>query len=106
MNAADAIVTLTSLTRGPRPFSFENREAEEVLNVALALLVELSVVQDRVDRLERLLSERTGLPLPELRATDYVEGAAADERQAARDALVARVLRIALDARVPTDGRG
>ncbi|MCZ8130543.1 MAG: hypothetical protein O9284_04500 [Steroidobacteraceae bacterium] len=105
MKAAEAIVTLASLTRGPRPFSFENREAEEVLNVALALLVELGVAFDRIDRLERLLAERTGISLDDLRATDY-DGAAGAERQAARDALMARVLRIALDARVPSDGRG
>ena len=99
MKTADAIVTLTQLARGERRYSLENREAEEVLNISLALLLELSVALDRIDRLERVLAERTGLPLQDLRATDYAQGAAAEERSDATNALIARVLRIRLDPR-------
>lgn len=99
MKTADAIVTLTQLARGERRYSLANREAEEVLNVSLALLLELSVALDRIDRLERVLAERTGLPLQDLRATDYAQGAAAEERSDATNALIARVLRIRLDPR-------
>jgi hypothetical protein len=95
----DAIVTLTQLARGERRYSLENRETEEVLNMALALLLELSVAFDRIDRLERVLAERTGLPLEELRAIDYLHGPAAEERSDATNALIARVLRIRLDPR-------
>jgi hypothetical protein len=96
---AEAIVELTRLARGKRRYSLQNRETEDVLNIALALLVELSVAFDRIDRLERVLAEKTGLPLAALRATDYVEGGAAAERQEATEALIARVLRIRLDPR-------
>jgi hypothetical protein len=99
VKTADAIVALTQLARGERPYSMENREAEEVLNLSLALLMELSVALDRIDRLERLLAERTDMDLSELRATDYSEGAAAQEREDATNALIARVLRIRLDPR-------
>ena len=99
MNTAEAIVALTQLARGERRYSLENRETEDVLNIALALLVELSVAFDRIDRLERVLAERTGMPLSELRAIDYADGAAGEERQEAASALIARVLRIRLDAR-------
>jgi hypothetical protein len=99
VKSSDAIVALTQLARGERRYSLENRETEEVLNLSLALLTELSVAFDRIDRLERLLAERTGLPLAELRAIDYPEGAAAEERQEATNALMMRVLRIRLDPR-------
>lgn len=99
MPAADAILSLIELARGERRYSLESREAEDVLNVALALLTELSVAFDRIDRLERVLAERTGIALDELRAIDYSEGRAAQEREDATSALIARVLRIHLDPR-------
>ena len=100
MKSSEAIQALTKLARGERRYSLDNRETEDVLNIALATLVELTVALDRIDRLERLLAERTGLPLEELRAIDYPHGQAAEERQEATDALFARVLRIRLDPRV------
>lgn len=99
MKAADAIVDLIQLARGERRYSLESRETEEVLNVALALLTELAVAFDRIDRLERVLAERTGMTLDELRAIDYPEGAAAQEREDGTNALIVRVLRIRLDPR-------
>ncbi len=99
MKPAEAIVELTRLARGERRYSLQNPETEEVLNVALALLVELSVALDRIDRLERALAERTGLALEALRAMEYAEGPAAEERQEATAALITRVLRIRLDPR-------
>ncbi|HSD75115.1 MAG TPA: hypothetical protein VLB75_10120 [Steroidobacteraceae bacterium] len=102
MKTAEAILTLTQLARGERRYSLQNREAEEVLNISLALLVELSVALDRIDRLERVLAERTGLPLPQLRAMDFTQGSAAEERSDATNALIARVLRIRLDPRAST----
>ena len=103
MKSGDAIVALIQLARGERRYSLENRETEEVLNLSLALLTELSVAFDRIDRLERVLAERTGMPLAELRSIDYPEGPAADEREDSMNALMARVLRIRIDPRT-TDG--
>jgi len=99
VKSSEAIQSLIALARGERRYSLKDRETEEVLNIALATLVELSVALDRIDRLERLLAERTGLPLEELRATDYPDGQAAAERQEATEALFARALRIRLDPR-------
>jgi len=99
MKSTDAIAALIQLARGERRYSLENRETEEVLNLSLALLTELSVAFDRIDRLERVLAERTGIPLAELRNTDYPDGPAADERAEAGNALIARVLRIRSDPR-------
>ena len=99
MKPAETIVSLIELARGERRYSLESRETEEVLNLALALLSELGVAFDRIDRLERVVAERTGMPLAELRAIDYPDGAAAEEREDAMNALIARVLRIRLDPR-------
>ena len=99
MKSSEAIQALTRLARGERRYSLSDHETEEVLNIALATLVELAVALDRIDRLERLLAERTGLRLEELRAIDYPDGQAAEERQESMDALIARVLRIRLDPR-------
>ena len=70
-----------------------------MLNLSLALLMELSVAFDRIDRLERVLAERTGMELSDLRDIDYKEGPAAEEREDATNALIARALRIRLDPR-------
>jgi hypothetical protein len=99
MKSTEAIAALTQLARGERRYSLENRETEEVLNISLALLMELSVAFDRIDRLERVLAERTGLALENLRDIDYQDGPAADEREEAGNALITRVLRIRFDPR-------
>ncbi len=104
MKTSEAIVTLTQLARGERRYSLANRETEEVLNIAMALLLELSVALDRIDRLERVLAARLDIPLQELRDIDYPQGPAAEERSDATNALIARVLRIRLDPRASSAG--
>lgn len=99
MQTPDAILSLLRLGRGARPASLRDPEVEEVLNITLAAVVELQVALDRVDRLERVVAERTGLPLAELRSLDYPDGPAADERREAAAAMLARVLRLRLDPR-------
>ena len=102
--AAEAILALVDSARGDRPQSLDDREVEEVLNIALALLVELAVSNDRIDRLERIVAEQSGMTVEALRELRY-EGAIAEDRQRAMEALLARVLRILIDPRTPTDGR-
>jgi hypothetical protein len=52
-----------------------------------------------------VVAERAGMSLAELRATDYPEGPAAEEREDAMNALIARVLRIRLDPRARADAK-
>jgi hypothetical protein len=96
---ADVVVTLIELARGQRRYSLESRETEEVLNLSLALLTEVAVAFDRIDRLERVLAERTGMDVADLRAIEYSDDPEAREREDAMNALLARVLRIRLDPR-------
>lgn len=101
--SVEALGALIATARGSRPQSLASREAEEVLNIALALLVELAVSNDRIDRLERLTAELGGRSVEALRDISY-EGEIAQERQAATDALLTRALRIMLDPRARADG--
>jgi len=93
-----ALAELIATARGGRPQSLACLEAEEVLNIALATLVELAVSNDRIDRLERLVAELSGRSVEDLREIRY-EGEIAKERLAATDALLTRALRIMVDPR-------
>lgn len=95
---AEALTALILSARGERPQSLGCAEAEDVLNIALALLIELSVSNDRIDRLERLVADLRGEPVEALRDIGY-DGDAAHERQQAMEALLTRALRILLDPR-------
>lgn len=101
--AVDAIAAVIAGGRGARPYSLHNQEAEQVLNIALALLVELAASNDRIDALERLLAETRGVPLDELRNTAFDSDAAA-QRQAALEAMQMRVMRVLIDPRETVDG--
>ena len=101
--SADAVAAVVEGGRGPRPYSLDNKEAEQVLNVALALLVELSASNERIDRLERLLAESRGTPVTALREA-VLDDPALAERQAALEALQIRVLRVFIDPRAASDG--
>jgi hypothetical protein len=97
-SASDAIASLLEVARGARPQSMSCGDAEDVLNITLALLIELAVATDRIDRLERLVAEQRGEDVAALREIRYV-GDVAQERQEAVDALFARALRILADPR-------
>ena len=94
----DAISELLASARGHRPKSLACGEAEDALNVALALTVELAVANDRIDRLERMVADLRGEPVSTLRDVAY-EGDAAAERRDAMEALLMRTMRIFLDPR-------
>ena len=96
--SADAIAAVIESGRGARPYSLRNQEAEQVLNIALSLMVELAASNDRIDRLERLLAETRGEPLDDLRNA-LPDGDAASERQAALEAMQMRVMRVLIDPR-------
>lgn len=95
---ADAIAQLLATARGVRPNSLACGEAEDALNVALAVTVELIVANDRIDRLERKVAELAQVSLQDLR-DDFGDTDAAKERREANDALLMRAMRIFLDPR-------
>lgn len=95
---AEALAALIESSRGVRPQSLSSREVEEVLNIALALVVDLAVSNDRIDRLERMVADLRGEPVETLREVRY-DGEIARERQDATEALLTRALRVILDPR-------
>lgn len=101
--SADAIAAVIESGRGARPYSLRNQEAEQVLNITLALMVELAASNDRIDRLERLLAETRGEPLDDLRNA-LPDGDAAAERQAGLEAMQMRVMRVLIDPREAVNG--
>lgn len=105
MTEAEAVQAIIAMGRGARPYSMDCREAEDALGVALAALIELSVANDRIDRLERMVADLRGEPVDALRAA-RPDTAAAAERAAATDALMARALRFLLDPREPAPRPG
>ncbi|WP_157219102.1 hypothetical protein [Flavisphingomonas formosensis] len=96
----DAIAAVIQSGRGTRAYSLDNREAEQVLSIALALLVELAASNDRIDRLEREIATLKGQSLDALREAP-LDADAQKERQEALEAMQLRVLRILMD---PRDG--
>lgn len=103
-SASEAILSVIESGRGGRPYSLDHQETEQVLNIALALMVELAASNERIDRLERLLADTRGVDVQDLRETP-VEGVAAQERQEALEAMQLRVLRVLIDPREAADGR-
>lgn len=100
MTRADEILEIVRLGQGLRPSSLENQETEDVLTITLALLVELGVALDRIDRLERKVAKLAGQTTEQLREAPL--GAEAEtEREAAQVALIARALRVFFDGRRP-----
>ena len=74
-----------------------------MLNIALALMVELAASNDRIDRLERLLAATRGTSVEDVR-NEPLDAEAVAERQAALEAMQLRVLRVLMDPREAVDG--
>jgi hypothetical protein len=98
VTAPEALSELLATARGSRPASLNCGEAEDALNVALALAVELVVANDRIDRLERMVADLRGEDVATLRNEIY-DGEIAAARREANDALLMRVMRIFIDQR-------
>lgn len=102
-SATDAITAVIQSGRGDRPSSLDNAEAEQVLTIALALLVELSASNQRIARLEREIATLRGIPVDAL-VNAPLDPAAQAEQQAAMEALQLRVLHIMVDPRAAHQG--
>ncbi|MDW8480257.1 MAG: hypothetical protein RML12_11260 [Xanthomonadales bacterium] len=58
----DPLLAGAAPAKGKRPWFLSDPDVERVLNVALALAMELAVTRQRLDALERLLERRALLP--------------------------------------------
>lgn len=78
--------------KGPQPQYFDDPAIDQLHAALLALAAELSVAYDRIDTLERLLERSGALQRADIDRFEP-DAAAALERAARRDALIARLLR-------------
>jgi hypothetical protein len=90
-DAAD--VRLPRLTKGKRPYFFEDKSVDQLMTFILELMTEVMVLRDRQDTLERMLDEKGTVSREDLRR--YIPDADVEaERNAERAAFIDRVLRI------------
>src|SRR6056297_2185888 len=82
---------ILSLGDGARPAHIEPVELEHALAALLALTGEVSVLTERVNRLEHQLAQTRGVDVETLREDELGEAVEA-EHAGARDALLLRVL--------------
>lgn len=93
MSGYDPLAQAGNKAKGKRPWFFEDREAERVMNIVMALAQEVSVMRMRLDTVERLLEEKGSLTRADIDAF-APDKAQAAERGAWNQEFIARILRI------------
>lgn len=99
---SDSPVRLRRRAKGARPYFFEDPTSDKLLSIVMALAGEVSVLRDRIDTLERLGAERSGVGASDVEA--YQPNAAVRaERDAWREDFLNRLLRVVHDELETTD---
>ena len=80
-------------SKGARPYFFESKETERVMNIAMAIATEVAVVRERMDTIERLLEAKGILSQSEIEKFVPTDEQA-EERQLWHTRYSARILRI------------
>jgi hypothetical protein len=93
IDPAALLKLINAAPAGKRPWFFENRDVERLLNIVLAMAGELAVTRERLDTVERLLAQRELLPRAAIDAY-RPDGAAAAERGAWQVDYLARLFRV------------
>ena len=91
--AIDPAVAGAAKAKGKRPWFFKDPDVERVLNITMALAMELAVTRQRLDAVERLLEARGVLNQAEIDRFTPEANAETERQQWNRDYLV-RVLRV------------
>ena len=86
-------VKLPRVTKGKRPYFFDDPSVDQVMTFFLELRTEVMVLRDRQDTIERMLDAKGTVSRADIKA--YIPDADVEaERTAERAAFVGRVLRI------------
>jgi len=93
-NQVDYIKLASNKSKGKRPYFFEDKAVERVLNITMAIAGELAVARERVDTLERLLEQKGILTREEIESYVPDSPAIEDQRQLWHSEYISRVLRI------------
>ncbi len=83
--------------KGKRPWFFDDPDVERVLNISMALAMELAVTRQRLDAVERLLAEKGLLTQDEIESFRPAPEAETARQQWNRD-YIARVLRVLIQS--------
>ncbi len=90
----DYISIASNKPKGKRPYFFKDPAIERVLNITMAIGMELAVVRERVDSLERILEAKGIMTREELENYVPANKDIADERQQWHSEYISRILRI------------
>jgi len=91
----DAALRSARAVTGPRPHFMSDMNAELAIDMVMVLASELVATRDRLDTVERLLEEQSSLDRADIESPRINEREdVVDERLAANDALMARLLRM------------
>lgn len=80
-------------SKGQRPYFFEDKAVERVLNITMAVAAEVAVLHERLDTIERLLAQKGLVHHSEIEAF-IPDDEAAEARQLWHARYSARILRI------------
>ncbi len=90
----DYISIASNKPKGKRPYFFKDPAVERVLNITMAIGMELAVVRERMDSLERILEAKGIMTREELENFVPPSKKVADERQQWHSEYISRILRI------------
>lgn len=90
----DHINIASNKPKGKRPYFFDDPAVERVLNITMAVSMELAVARERIDSLERILEEKGLITREEIENYVPKTKTIADERQQWHSEYISRILRI------------
>jgi hypothetical protein len=93
MSQINYIHMASNKAKGARPYFFEDKAVERVLNITMAVAGEVAVMRERLDTIERLLEAKGILNRSEIEAFTPTD-AQAEERQRWHAEYISRILRI------------
>jgi hypothetical protein len=93
MSTIDVNALANAKAKGERPYFFDDPAVERVLSITMAVAAEVAVLRERMDTIERLMENGTGVTKANIEAFKPDDNAA-KERQEWHAAYVARILRI------------
>lgn len=80
--------------KGARPYFFDDKAVERVLNITMAIGTELGVARERIDTLERILEDKGILTREEIESYTPTSKKIETERQQWHSEYISRILRI------------
>lgn len=93
-NPVDYIGVAGNKPKGKRPYFFKDPAVERIMNITMAIGMELAVARERVDTLERLLEAKGILTREEIKSYVPTSKTIETERQQWHSEYISRILRI------------